>query len=180
MRFEEIFLFTSLSLILLLLSFQRVFIRIVFSGKAEVIIEYFPIKLILYNFLKRTRRKKKRKFIKSTKRALFFIAPVLRTLAFLLNKSTVKIYSLDGFLPEGAEPHRIFITKELSSLLSSYIYALFYSFSKETAKDDIHKSENTSANFDIQLSTRLYNVVLSGFVFIFLSIKKKGRIKKFV
>ena len=180
MSLEKIFLFLTLTLILLFLFLQKVFIKVAFSPKAEVIIEYFPIKLILYNFFKRTKRKKKKKLIKSTKRAIFFLSPFLKSLNFLLNRSAIKIYRALPFPQEIEEPHKIFITDEVSALFISYIHAFFYSISKETVTEDLCQTESASTNFEVKLSTRLYNVVFSGFVFIFLSIKKKGRIKKFV
>lgn len=180
MSFEKIFLFLPLALILLLLFLQKVFIRFAFSPRTEVIIEYFPLKLILYNFFKKTKRKKKKKLIKSTKRAIFFFTPLLKSLNFLLNKSAVKIYRALPLPHESEDPHKIFVTGEVSTLFISYIHALFYSLSKETVTEDVYQAEISATNFDVQLSTRLYNVVFASFVFIFFCIKKKGRIEKFV
>ncbi len=174
----QIVLLITLALILLLLSFQKVFIRFVFSERSAIIIEYFPFMLILYDFFKK--RKKKKKLIKSTKKIIFFLPPLIKSLLFLLNKSNVQIYNLLPFPKEYEEPHKAFLKKEVSTLLASYIGAFFYSLSKESTSEDIYQSESFSTSFDIQMSTRLYNIVFSGFVFVFLSIKKKGRIKKFV
>ena len=179
MSFAKIFLLLTLLLILLLLSFQTVFIRIAFSPKAMVAIEYFPFKLILYNFLKKNREKKKRKLMKSAKKAVFFFVPSLKALSFLMQKSTVQVLNFNTPDSKSEEPHRIFVTQEFSNLLNCYAYAVLFSAFKDIANEPGYQNE-TTADFDIQISTRFYNVVFSGIVFIFLAIKKKGRIKKFV
>lgn len=174
----EIFLVANLSIIIVLLLYQPLSFRITFLGNTTLTIEYFPLKLILYNFQKRKNTKKK--LIKQTKRLLFFLQPILKSVYFLLKRSNAKIYRFSLPTASTNEPHTFFISHEIANLLKSYIYsALYYLTNSMHKTKDSEKNEEITA-FDLQVTTRLYNVALAFFALVFFSLKKKGRNKKFV
>ena len=168
----EIFLLSSLGIILTMLLCQTLSIRISFADRALVAIEYFPIKILLYNFSKR--KKRKRKLIKETKRLLFFLFPVFKSVNFLLNRSKVKIIALSFSESENSEPHRYFVSSEIAALSKTYINSIIYSVSKSAYtlyQTDNSKIEDVSA-FDIEFTTRFYNVISAIAVLIFYSINQ--------
>ena len=158
---------------------QTLSMRISLSTHAFVTIEYFPLKILLYNF--RIRKKRKRKLIKQTKKLLFFLSPIYKSLIFLTKKSDVKIYNISLSELKSTEPHSYFLYRKIISLSEAYIYSLLYAISKSAhaVNNESVSEDNGTAIIDFEITTRLYNVFLATAVLTFYSIKKKG-IKKIV
>ena len=177
-RTEIFFTLITVSIAILLLC-QLVSVRIVLSENPYVTIEYFPIQIHLYNFKKM--KIKKEKLLKRTRRLLFFLYPLSKSLSFLLKKAKIKIYkfSINGdFLKE---PHDYFLSYELKSLIRLYLTSILDLTSKSVKFAPLSNDEESSdfSTFDFELHLRLYNILLTAFVMIFCSIKKKGK-KSFV
>ena len=173
----EVLLVLIIILIMTMFLWQTISLRINFSSLSTVTIEYFPIKLILYSFCKR--KKRKRKLIKQTKKLLFFLSPIFKSVNFLLERSNLKIFSFSPPHSKSKEPHRYFLSKEINSLSKLYICSILYANSKLSYTDtaDGNFSDNDDYIFDFEITTRLYNVFLAFSVLIFYSIKKRGKKK---
>ena len=177
MHKAEVFLIIIITVIMLMLICQTISVRIRIRPTTTVSVEYFPIKILLYNFGKM--KIKKRKLAKQTKRLLFFLPPILKSFNFLLARAKVKFFQFSFFDPSSSEPHSYYLSQELASLSKTYIYSLLYAVTKsnyELNSEFLSENENT-ANFDFELTTRLYNVFLALIVLIFYSIKKRGKKK---
>jgi len=172
----EIFLVTIVILIIFMLLYQAISFRITLKQNLCVTIEYFPLKILLFNFQKK--KIKKEKLIKQTKRLLFFLSPLLKSVNFLLRKSEISVYNLSFSQNKSDEPHNYFIYREISALSKIYLYSLLNAISKNTnvATSDFSENQNPST-LDFQLETKLYNIFSSIAVLIFYSIKKKGKKK---
>lgn len=179
MQQTEVFLALVITAIVFMLLCQTLSVRICVSSESSISIEYFPLKILLYNFGKR--KKKKRKLIKQTKKLLSFFTPILKSANFFLERTRVKIISLSLPEPRSDQPHRYFLSNEITSLSTIYIYSLIYAVSKSAyiASAGIISENEDITNLDVELTTRFYNVLLSGIVLLFWSIRKKG-IKKIV
>ena len=175
MQNAEIFLILTIVLIFLLLLFQTVSVRIENTSGLKVTIEYFPIKLTLYNFLKT--KIKKKKLIKRAKRLLFFLSPFIKALTFLLQRTSSKILSID--FPEKADehPHKAFIVNQIEAAIVTCIYSFLYHFTKTTSVESILYTtpKDTVILFDFEFKTRFCNVIFAFSVFLFYLINKKGR-----
>ncbi len=178
-----ILLLINISIVFLMMLFQKISLRITRYDRLTIAIEYFPLRLLLYNFGKNKRRKKR--LSKRLKRLAFFLVPTTKAILFLFKRSKIVLNELPSYEQRINEPHRFFIADTAEKLLKSYLfYALSYQF-KETNVDTIcillaENSQSISTGIDMELSTRLYNLLLANFVFIFFSIKKKGRNKEIV
>jgi len=126
----EIFLVTIVILIIFMLLYQAISFRITLKQNLCVTIEYFPLKILLFNFQKK--KIKKEKLIKQTKRLLFFLSPLLKSVNFLLRKSEISVYNLSFSQNKSDEPHNYFIYREISALSKIYLYSLLNAISKNT------------------------------------------------
>lgn len=182
MSLAETLLLVDLSILLLMILFQTVSFKIVRSEKATVIIEFFPLRLVLYNFGK---NKRKIRFKKRLKRFNFFLVPSVKSINFLLKRTKILLYELPSFKQKGTEPHRFFMLQTTEILIKSLLFcALNHQFKRtemlENCFSSADDSSQSSTDFNLELSTKLYNLLLATLVFIFFSIKKKGRSKKVV
>ena len=89
-------------------------------------LEYFPLKLILYDFGKP--KKQKKKLIKRTKRLLFFLAPTVKSINFLLNRSYLEIFDL-SFDKSDVE-----LTARLYNVAFSAFVFIFHTIKKKGTK----------------------------------------------
>ena len=169
----EIFLVIIISLTVIMLLCQNLSIRITMSDKSYVTIEYFPIKILLYNFSKRKIRKKK--LIKQIKRLLFFLAPTLKSIRFLIKRTVVTVYDISFPDSKSDQPDNYFLTKNLSDLLCVYIYSILYSVPKSAyVYPSTQNRDNKVRHFDFEITARLYTFISVFAVLIFYSIKKRG------
>ena len=175
MQNAEMFLILTLSLIFLLLIFQTVTVRIENLSGLEITIEYFPLKLTLYNFFKT--KIKKKKLIKRTRRLLFFLSSIMKAVAFLLRRTTTKIATLDFIEAKNNDPYQICLTDNIEAAIATYIVSFFYSFTKSTSIEPSRLKTNKSSIilFDLKFKTRFCNVIFAFLVFLFYLINKKGR-----
>ena len=177
--------FLLLTIALLLFLNTDISFRIYRAKMSTVEIECFPIKLILYNFLNNPRQKTEKYSVKKLKRRLSLFKPSLLSLSFLIKKSTLSVRSFT--IGDGNEqnPHRIAIKKEAERLLKEYLIVFSYAFFKESEfsqNRDLspYKENSATPNFDFLISTSLWCVILSFFVFIYHLIRNKGGKRKIV
>lgn len=171
----EVFLIPVLAITLILLFTQSISLRVQYTDKLSFTVEYFPFRLILYDF---KNRKKKIKLKRQLKRFSFFLVPISKSTRFLLRHSTTEFFSLQFNVITSSEPHRLFLYNELKRLGSDYIKTTLFSLSKRfyTRIDRC----DPPIPLDIEFSTRLYNIPLALFILLFFSIKNIGRNKKIV
>ena len=168
----EIVLIIIVSLTVIMLLCQNLSVRFTFSDKSCVTIEYFPFKILLYNFKKRKIRKKK--LIKQTKRLLFFLAPTLKSIRFLFRRTAVTVYDISVPTAKSDQPDSYFLTKNLSDLLYVYIYSVLYYVPKSAYVSDTQPIDGTKLHFDFEITAGLYTFISAFAVLIFYSIKKRG------
>lgn len=170
---------TVVSILFLLLS-QAITVTINFNRKLSVSIDYFPIKLILYNFRKRKKRKKK--LIKHTKRLLFFLSPLLKSFVFLLKKSDVNFEKPNIVSVIDLPPDKSFIGENTEKMISSFLLVFFYSISKNTTlkEESLYNNITDTPSFNFEFSTRFYNLLFAFLVFLYYLVMKKGRNVKIV
>ena len=172
----EVFLLIIILTVIISLSVQTVSTRVQYKNSLTITVEYFPIRLILYNFRK---KKKKTKLKKRIKQFRFFLIPTLNATRFLLKHSDTKVFSLQLSSLNFEEPHQIFLFFKLENLGIDYILATLFSLSKNLSviSDDYDISDTP---LDLEFSVKLYTVPLAFFVLIFSVLKNIGRKKKFV
>ena len=176
MHRAEIFLVTIVILIIFMLLYQSISFRITLKQNLCVTIEYFPLKVLLFNFKKK--KIKKEKLIKQTKKLLFFLSPLLKSANFLISKSEISVYNISFSQNPKDEPHNYFIYQQIKALSRIYLCSLLDAISKSTniVTSDFSENQNLTT-LDFQLETKLYNIFSSIAVLIFYSIKKKGKKK---
>ena len=181
MSYAGILLFVNISIVFLMILLQTITLRVTRYDKTTVAIEFFPLKLILYNFGK---NKKKRSFKKRLKRLRIFLFPAAKALRFLLKRAKIVLKELPSYEQKSSEPHHFFIINAAENIIKSYIICTLTYNSKDATIDNNYVSSNDfesiSTVFDLELSINLYNLLLANLVFIIYSIKKKGRNKRIV
>ena len=175
----EVFFSLVIAIIVILIFTQTISARVQYKDNLTVTLEYFPLRLILYNFSK---RKKKIKLKRQIKRLRFFLIPILKTTRFLLMRSDTKVFSLDIPSVKIEEPHLIFLLGQIKMLGAFYVMSSLFTMSKNFyAFSPLQSTENgTTFPIDFEFSTRLYNIPLAFCILIFFSIKNIGRNKKIV
>ena len=116
MNLAEIFFPTLTAIALILILCQKVTVRIILSQELIIEIEYFPAKLILYNFGKKPKQKKKHTLIKRLKILTNLSTPTLSAIRFLLKRSDVQVPSYSIRHNSYASLHREIILRELERL----------------------------------------------------------------
>ena len=185
MTLVEVLVFLLLTIAAILLLSTEISLRIYRIKTSIIEIEYFPIRLILYNFLKISRQKSKNHSVKKLKRRLSLFKPSLLSLSFLIKKSAISVRSFTIGDGDERNPHRIAIKKEAERLLKDYLIVFSYTFFKESEfsqNRDLspYKENSSTPNFDFLISTSLWCVILSFFVFIYHLIRNKGGKRKIV
>lgn len=183
MTYAGILLFANVSVIVLMLLLQRVSVRITRLNTLTVSIEYFPLKLVLYDFNKI--KIKKRRLRKRAKRMVFFLNPILKSIRYLLKRAKISLKAFPSYEQIFDEPHTFFLIRAIENSLKSYILSTLISQAPQTNTTNFSdsyeaKEQSLSTKLDLELSTKLYQVLLTPLVFIFFSIKKKGRTKGIV
>ncbi len=173
-------LILTIVLILILLLYQKISFRLAFSESFTVEIEYFPIKLILYNF--RKSRKAKRKLRKKLKRLLSLSMPITKSALRFFRRADVKLYDLKLLDSDDAEPHIHSVKLTLINAFETYLHSFFYSLFRTSTvySGGIENSKKSIISFDFEVTARFYNLIFAFFIFIFFLIKKKGGNQKIV
>jgi hypothetical protein len=172
-------LILTIILILILLLFQKISFRIFFSELLTVEIEYFPIKLILYNFKRRKKPTKRLK--KKIKRFFNLSIPITKSALKFFKRAEIRLYDLNLLNDSGA-PHIQAFKSTFNDALESYLSAFLYSLFKFSAvnSEESDSKRSSIVSFDFEITARFYNLIFSFFVFIFFLIKNKGRNQKIV
>ena len=174
----EIFLWPIIVAILILFLFQSLTFRITILHRLTLSIEYFPITLILYNF--KLKKRSRKKLMRQTKRFLFFLSPMIKAARFLLSRSDAKIFDLSLLSSDQSEPHSYYLSRELSDISKIHLCTLMFALTRSTENVNFQSNENSEKSFDLEITTRFYNLTLAFFAFIFYCINKLGRNKRIV
>lgn len=174
----EILILPLVFLIAFMLLNQTLSTRITFFDDMTVSVEYFPFRLLLYDF--KNRKIPKRKLKKKLKRLRFFQSSIPQTLRFLLERTNIKIFELNLPPPKTNEPHHYFIQSGLYDVSIVYILTLLYSLSSSKENfNSIFSQKSSEFKIDLMLTTRLYNLALAYIILVFSTIKRRG-IKRIV
>lgn len=174
----EILILPLVFLIAFMLLNQTLSTRITFFDDMTVSVEYFPFRLLLYDF--KNRKIPKRKLKKKLKKLRFFQSSIPQTLRFLLERTNIKIFELNLPPPKTNEPHHYFIRSGLYDVSIVYILTLLYSLSSSKENfNSIFSKKSSEFKIDLMLTTRLYNLALAYIILVFSTIKRRG-IKRIV
>lgn len=172
------FLFIILGTVFILLMLQKVFIDITFDKSLKLEIEYFPFKLVFSDVGKNPKRKFK---LKKLPKYVSRFSAFSKSAKFFLSHSEISEKRLVLPIGNNDSPDAFFVKKEALGLLGHFVRLLLDIFFESSNLSNSQCTDYSSdcPIFDFLISTRLFVLILSFFVFIF-SLMKKGLVKKLV